>query len=265
MPNATVRANARTLPEATNRRAVLGAVLAAGALGATAALPSIASGAPVLSAVDRRVLDLWGRYTRMRAALERIADQRNAAQAQMSDWARPGPKYVLVPGGDPRIMGIDCSATIGGVSVGSPQVPDLDQRLARASGWVLARPSVDDLYEQSQTNIKSIRELMEALRAHDARMNEQKAEDERVGYSRLNKRSETGWSKVVDLEDAIIDHTEASVLALGASLVIGIQGNDEQENVLAAYRASLRALRPQLVGAIADDADRVLAESEEDA
>jgi len=43
MPNATVRANARTLPEATtNRRAVLGAVLAAGAMGATAAIPAIA-------------------------------------------------------------------------------------------------------------------------------------------------------------------------------------------------------------------------------
>ena len=34
MPKATVRANARTLPEATNRRAVLGAVLAAGAIAA---------------------------------------------------------------------------------------------------------------------------------------------------------------------------------------------------------------------------------------
>ena len=34
MPNATVRANARTLPEATtNRRAMLGAILAAGAIG----------------------------------------------------------------------------------------------------------------------------------------------------------------------------------------------------------------------------------------
>ena len=33
MPNATVRANARTLPE-TSRRAILGAVLAAGAIGA---------------------------------------------------------------------------------------------------------------------------------------------------------------------------------------------------------------------------------------
>jgi hypothetical protein len=43
MPNATLRANAQALPEATNRRAVLGAVLAAGVVGATAVLPSAAS------------------------------------------------------------------------------------------------------------------------------------------------------------------------------------------------------------------------------
>jgi hypothetical protein len=39
MPNATVRANTQALPEETNRRAVLGAVLAAGA---AAALPAVA-------------------------------------------------------------------------------------------------------------------------------------------------------------------------------------------------------------------------------
>jgi hypothetical protein len=39
MPNATVRASARSLPETTSRRAILGAVLAAGA---AAALPAVA-------------------------------------------------------------------------------------------------------------------------------------------------------------------------------------------------------------------------------
>jgi hypothetical protein len=42
MPN-TVRANARTLPEATTRRAALGAIIAAGAAGATVVLPAAAS------------------------------------------------------------------------------------------------------------------------------------------------------------------------------------------------------------------------------
>ena len=49
MPKATVRANAQALPEPTNRRAVLGAVLAAGAAAVTA-LPATASRA--IAAVD---------------------------------------------------------------------------------------------------------------------------------------------------------------------------------------------------------------------
>ena len=42
MPNDTLRADARALPETTNRRAVMGAVLAAGA---AAVLPAVASAA----------------------------------------------------------------------------------------------------------------------------------------------------------------------------------------------------------------------------
>ena len=55
-----------------NRRAVLGAALAAGAVGATAAIPAPARAAPALSALDRRILNLW----RWRAKLKVIADHR---------------------------------------------------------------------------------------------------------------------------------------------------------------------------------------------
>ena len=68
---------------------------------------------------------------------------------------------------------------------------------------------------------------------------------------------------VLDIEEAIGKHKEASVLAVAASLVIGIQADDDEEDVLQVYRASLRAFRPQLVGAIAEDADRVLASVKE--
>jgi hypothetical protein len=106
--------------------------------------------------------------------------------------------------------------------------------------------------------------FLQALLAHDARVKAQDVERDRAGYNRFVKRSEVGWSKVVDIEKAIEKHTgEGSVLALGASLVIGIHADDKEENVLAAYRASLRAIRPQLVGAIAEDADRVAEKYEE--
>jgi hypothetical protein len=48
------------LSEATNRRAIMGAILAAGS---ALALPTSASAqTPALSAVDRHILDLWRRH-----------------------------------------------------------------------------------------------------------------------------------------------------------------------------------------------------------
>jgi hypothetical protein len=60
----------------TNRRAVMGAIVAAGALGATAALPAYAAPGPVaLSPIDRRVLDLWQRYQKLRTDMDGVLDE----------------------------------------------------------------------------------------------------------------------------------------------------------------------------------------------
>jgi len=61
------------------------------------------------------------------------------------------------------------------------------------------------------------------------------------------------------LETEIEDHMGDSVLGLAASLMIEIRvdGDNVSANF---YRASLAAIRSQLVGAIAEDADRVLAQ-----
>ena len=268
MPNATVRANSPALPETTNRRAVLGGVLAAGAFGATAALPACAAPGPVaLSAADRRVLDLWNRRGRMLAARDRISEEIDAAAAQLPGWARPGPKRLFVTGkAETPWLSFDGDT-------GWPEIADLDQQLAACAPGeeVFARPNAMDLCAQFQrkwrgleTDIDEARhKLMRALVALDERLTQKRAEEERTGYARLRARSDACTNKIVDIEDAIGKHVEASVLALGASLMIGIQDNDEEEHVLAAYRASLRAIRPQLVGAIAEDADRVLVEDGE--
>jgi len=57
MPNATPRANALALPERTDRRALLGVALAAGA---AAALPAAAL-SPALSPLDQHILKLWSK------------------------------------------------------------------------------------------------------------------------------------------------------------------------------------------------------------
>jgi hypothetical protein len=264
MPNATVRANAQTLPETTNRRAVLGAVLAAGVAGATAALPGAAAQLPPLSAIDRRVLDLWRRYTRLRAAIGRIKDQTDAAKAQIPEWARPGPKYVLAKG-EIFVPGVDYT---GGTSP-LPEVADLDQQPVDHLGRILARPSVEELLNRftldawASNHHDARRSLTRSLVRLDERLKEQDAEQERSGYVRLVARYEAGWGKANAIEGAIEERATASILALGAVLVIRIEGNDGKEHVLQAYRASLAAIRQRLIGPIAEAADRVLAEEGE--
>ena len=66
-----------------------------------------------------------------------------------------------------------------------------------------------------------------------------------------------------DVERIIAKYIGASILALGGFLITDIGLDDDNERVLRAYRASLAAIRPQLTGAIAEDADRVLAPGEE--
>lgn len=65
-----------------------------------------------------------------------------------------------------------------------------------------------------------------------------------------------------DVLGEIDKHIGASVLALAAVLMVAIH-NKADEDVSGLHRACLAAIRPQLVGVIAEDADRVLAEDEE--
>jgi hypothetical protein len=60
------------------------------------------------------------------------------------------------------------------------------------------------------------------------------------------------------LEHVLQADMGVSVQALGAVLAIEIEDNEPDEPVDGLYRASLRAIRPQLVGSIAEYDDRVL-------
>ena len=186
----------------------------------------------------------------------------------MPQWAQSGPQYVFVKEKLPEI-----SEILSGGETGWPQVADLDQQPVDALGRIFARPSVLDFIDQFRKDQAAIgldearRKLTHALVAHDERIKEQRAEQERTGYSRLSDRNDAGWDKVLDVENEIKKHAETSILAFAATFMIYIQSDDEEEDVLRASRASLAAIRPQLVGAIAEDADRVLSsvKEEEDA
>jgi hypothetical protein len=92
MTNATSRANARTLPEATNRRAVLRGVLAAGAVGATLALPAVAAASIAPSHPDA---ELFALIERARTA-DAVSTEACMAAADLLHETRPSFPQALI-------------------------------------------------------------------------------------------------------------------------------------------------------------------------
>lgn len=90
---------------------------------------------------------------------------------------------------------------------------------------------------------------------------EQKVRFERIGSTDTDK-GQAAWDLLMDLEHVLHSNVRASVHALAASLIIEIEDNESGEDVPGLWRGSLSAIRPQLVGAIAEAADRVLAEND---
>ena len=257
MPNATVRANARTLPEATSRRAVLGAVLAAGAAGATAALPAEAAAAPALSAADEHVLELWRRLADLRAIAERCGELYYAARDQLPEWAAPGPKYCR-PDGSPG----DTEMTSGW-----PMVACLDRRPINDRGQINARPDPDDLrielllaLQKGGDGAGVLQEYSQTFAEVSARRRQQIEEIRRLNIDALCERAAAADQAVGEVETEFQSYMGESSLAVAAVLMVSLN----EEEVEGLNRAALRAIRPQLVGEIGEEADRVLAEAAEE-
>ena len=70
---------------------------------------------------------------------------------------------------------------------------------------------------------------------------------------------DAAWDAVSTVECDLQSDMRTSVHALASVLMIQIEDEESSEAVPGVWRASLAAIRPQLVGAIAEAADRVLA------
>ena len=161
--------NAKT----TTRRAALGAVLAAAALGAPALAMAPAAAAP-LSPVDRRVTDLWLRRRRLMAIADRWSKQSDAAQASLPEWARSGPVYVM-PDGTPA----------GKAQAGWPVVADLSRRPVLPSGAVNVRPNWQDVVSEWRDVGGEDVDLAQALAEWGSRVLEQAKLKVHFGISKL--------------------------------------------------------------------------------
>jgi hypothetical protein len=256
MPNATVRANARPMSEATNRRAILRGILTAGAaIGVPAALataPAAEAASPLLS-LDKRVENLWLRRRRLKAITDHLNKQYAVASASLPAWAQMGPAYMLPDG------------TAVGTSIeGWPQVADLSRRPALPSGAVKARLAPNDIVAGwSEDNSGKYADLARALIEWGGRVLEQETERERAGVNEYAERLDRAWDLVHDVENALRAKMGESVFALAAVLVAEIE-LEEPEDVPGLTAASLAAIRPQISGPIAEDADHALAEQDDD-
>jgi hypothetical protein len=85
MTNANERANARALPETTNRRAVLGAVLAAGAAVALPALAGPAAATDPIFALIRRHQLAWARFSATCTLTDEVRAEREGREVTAAD------------------------------------------------------------------------------------------------------------------------------------------------------------------------------------
>jgi hypothetical protein len=84
------------------------------------------------------------------------------------------------------------------------------------------------------------------------------AASEHESFDPSEAEEEAFGDEFCDIQWQIDKQIGTSVLALAAVLIGAVKSNDA-EPLRGLNRASLAAIRPQLVGAIAEDADRVLA------
>jgi hypothetical protein len=104
MSKCTVRANARTLPEATNRRAVLGAVLAVGAIGVVPIAAGAATAAEPVSGPVGLDVGLFSIIDQAREAGARVEAAVGALEeAQDRTEEVPWPQAVIVTEDDTRL------------------------------------------------------------------------------------------------------------------------------------------------------------------
>jgi hypothetical protein len=90
----------------------------------------------------------------------------------------------------------------------------------------------------------------------------QETESERAGLDEYSERLDHAWGLMHDVEDALRAQMGDSVFALAAVLVV--ENVVADEDVPGLLRATLAVIRPQISGPIAEDADRLLAERDDD-
>jgi uncharacterized membrane protein len=211
MPNATVRANARPMPETTNRRAVLGA-LAAGAAASVLTVPTAMAAEPAPESnaeLFALISAARGAHARKTAAAEAFA------AAERTAYVAP-PDTLIATEADARLW--------GKVKVGQPIPGDIirHHKSSRASlpdrRHSLERFSPEDARDKELISIMLAQEarMDELIPAFDRHAEERERAWQSSGAADANKRQEDLIEEEHDILDRVAAteaHTMAGMLA----------------------------------------------------
>jgi hypothetical protein len=206
MANDTVRANARTLPEATTRRVALGAIIAAGAIGVV----PIAAGAATAENVSGPAgLDasLFALIDEARAAGARVEAAIGALEeAQERTEEVPWPQALIVTEDDTRLWKLKAGdrfdhAHLGQMREGQPHRQKLKESISRLSPatWAAIAPGLGPIDDKDRAaiekmNAKDARED-QLIAALDHRYEALQVASDRSGETAAEERLERLWEE----------------------------------------------------------------------
>jgi hypothetical protein len=249
---------------ANGRRAALGGA----PMGVAEALDLPSNGDSASGAVeaDRIAIARWTRLRAFVAAATEITGAWEELSRQLPIWMLPGPKYLGAPPGDERETELS----------GHPAIADA-MAPKRRGKIVNVRPDENDIALEYGRNVRTHgaaeadRILSRDLAALKARRETRAAENKRLGLDVLEDQVERLWDAVATIENAILRSNCRGPHALAAALILALKryeselfeesNGDCQDNPAMAI-AALAAIRPQLTGAIAEDADRTIADAD---
>ena len=170
MPNTTVRANARTLPEATSRRAILGAVLAVAAIGVAPIAAGAATEAEPISAPAGLDEGLFALIDKAREAGARVeAAFHTLVEAQERTEEVPWPQALIVTEDDTRLWKLKAGDPFDVAHLNLMRKRQAHRQISKSLMWSVSSATWAAFAPYVATMDDKDRASVEMMKAQDAR------------------------------------------------------------------------------------------------
>jgi hypothetical protein len=264
MPKATVRANARNLPEATNRRAILGAVLAVGAIGVAPIAAGAATAAEPVSGLAGLDAELFALIDEAREAVARVeAAIGTLEEAEERTEEVPWPQALIVTEDDTRLWKLKAGDRFDLAHLSRMRENQLDRQRSKDLMSRVSTATLDMLASGLGPIDDKDRAAVEKMKAKDAREDQLIAAlDNRFEALRVarDRSGETAAHERLDLliEEKYAAHTRVAntrartlsgVLAKLALIALDVHDESEilgaSEPILFSVAVDFKALKAE--------------------